>query len=119
MSDLIPRPKRKKYIPKPVRGAVLDRQNHKCACGCNEPVGPGHPTRWDHRPPLRIRHINDAGTDYIPAQLDSDYIDALTPKCHDLRTYGGGARSTTKGTDANEIAKARRYEALAEPSDDR
>lgn len=60
---------------------------------------------FDHRPPLADREVNAAGTDYIPPQLDPDYIDARSGEEHRVLTYGNGA--TTAGSDAHRRKKMR------------
>ena len=98
------RPKRKS-IPLWLKRLVVARQSGLCACGCGAAVYADGRSRFDHRPPLWLRTVNAAGTDFEPPQLDPAAIDGLTPDCHDLRSYGGKARATTLGSDAHENAK--------------
>ena len=99
---------RRKAIPATIKVAVLWRQAFMCKCGCGDFVGPGFPTHYDHEPALRLRAVNRAGTDYIPAQHDPAYIDARCPDSHRVKTHGAGA--TTAGTDIGKIKKLRRHE---------
>ena len=59
---------------------------------------------FDHRPAIIMRPVNEAGDDYVPAQNDSRFIDALhASPCHLKRTIGRapGAEKTvtTIGSD--------------------
>jgi hypothetical protein len=96
---------------------VLTRQNHRCAC-CDISLSDG--VEFDHRPPLRLREVDATSNDYLPPQDDPDYIDALTPECHQRRTTGrkqGALRTvTTLGSDAHTIAKIKRAERRFEGS---
>lgn len=111
------RPKRK-AIPTSVKCDVLRRQRAHCA-ECKQPLWPSDPTEYDHRPAIILRSVNSAGTDYVPPQLDPDYIEALHADCHQKRTTGrkpGAARTvTTKGSDAHLAAKFRRIEGKNKP----
>lgn len=109
MTSTIDRPARK-AIPAAVRRAVVERQGGACRCGCGEVVSARHDgkSRFDHEPALRLRDVNRRRTDYSPAQHHPDYIDALTPACHDRKTRGTGA--TTAGTDVGKIKKERKRE---------
>lgn len=42
---------------------------------------------WSHEPALGLRAVNDAGTDYKPAQLDPAYIVARKAEEHDNLTF--------------------------------
>jgi hypothetical protein len=66
---------------------MLRRQGWKCVCreGCGQPLWPGAPVRWDHRPPLEL------GGTAKPNQ-------GVTPHCHDVLTKG----------DVSQIAKSKR-----------
>ena len=99
------RPKRK-AIPLHVKGIVLGRQGYDCA-QCRAPLGTS-PIQYDHRPPLWTRPYNTK--DYVPGQLDPDYIEALHVACHDKRTNGPGGekRITSAGSDAGTRAKVKR-----------
>ncbi len=107
------RPKRK-AIPRRVKLNVVLRQGGKCKCGCGERVSTlAHTgTKFDHRPPLALRNLNKAGTDYDPPQHSVDHLDAICETEHKRRTHGTGA--TTAGTDFGLIKKERkRNKALA------
>lgn len=101
------RPKRR-AIPVGTKRAVCDRQGGVCKCGCGMPVSekPSTGTKFDHRPPLRLRDISADGTDYVPHQHSADYIDAICAEEHQRRTNGTGA--TTAGTDTGYIKKERK-----------
>jgi 5-methylcytosine-specific restriction endonuclease McrA len=110
--DVGVRPKRK-AITRRVKRLVLDRQKHHCA-HCRALFLMDDGMQFDHRPALEQRPVNDAGTDYIPPQLDPDFIEGLHDPCHDERTFGrkaGAAKTvTTKGSDAWRAAKFRKLE---------
>lgn len=73
---------------------------------------PGTGTKFDHRPPLRLRAVNEAGTDYDPPQHSADHIDALCQAEHDRRTFKGvGAQRS----DAVNIARERRRDRPPKP----
>lgn len=78
------RPKRK-AISKGLKDRRRAAQGGLCV-ECGLPLGDD--IRADHRPPLWQREVNADGTDYIPAQLDPDFIQILHPKCHDRLTFG-------------------------------
>lgn len=103
------RPKRK-AIPKSVKATVVRRQGKLCICGCGETVSsePRTNTHFDHEPALRLRAVNDAGTDYDPPQHSARHIDARCPASHKIKTNGAGA--TTAGADAGKIKKERKRE---------
>lgn len=65
--------------------------------------------QFDHRPPLSERLFDDEANDTIPPANDPAYIEAITPKEHDVRTNGPGGekRITTAGSDSNRRAKVR------------
>lgn len=111
------RPKRK-AIPRSVRLEVNDRQLYCCA-ECKQPFTLEGKIEHDHRPPLEQREVSAEGTDYIPPQLDPDYIDGLHEPCHLKRTTGRapGATTTvtTKGSDSWRAAKFRRLEGRNKP----
>lgn len=93
----------RKYRPKWVEKAVVERQNKLCKCGCGAPVGKGHPTHYDHNPALGLRELNRETGIYTPDENDPEYIDALNPNCHHSKTHGDGA--TTAGTDIGKMKK--------------
>lgn len=106
------RPKRK-AIPARVKDTIEARQRGLCACGCGELIGhyywgARYATRYDHRPPLALRSVNADKTDFEPPQHSVCHIDALTPDCHDKRTFEGRSGATSLGSDAHAIAKLRR-----------
>jgi hypothetical protein len=111
------RPKRK-AIPDRIKKLVCERQNNCCA-GCDTIFTTDDKRQFDHRPALEQRPINKKGTDYVPPQLDPDFIDAMHVPCHLHRTVGRkpGAEKTvtTKGSDAWLAAKFRRLEGRNKP----
>ena len=106
------RPKRKN-IPQWVKKAVLKRDRNCCG-ECKLIFITGEKMQFDHRPSIEQRPVNAEGTDYIPPQLDPDYIEALHEPCHDKRTFGrtpGAEKTVTiKGSDAWLAKKFRRLE---------
>jgi hypothetical protein len=115
------RPRRKAISPR-IKKIVLERQRHCCAhaeCKFHPLFIKGDKIQFDHRPPLEQRPVNRAGTDYIPPQLDPDFIDGLHVLCHLHRTVGRmpGAEKTvtTKGSDAWLAKKFRRLEGRTKP----
>ena len=66
---------RRQYLTEREKLAMLKAQGWKCVCreGCGQPLWPGAPVRWDHRPPLAL------GGTRKPNQ-------AVTPHCHDWLT---------------------------------
>lgn len=101
------RPKRR-AIPIAIKRQVCARQDGHCTCGCGLAVSekPKTGTKFDHRPPLRLRNISADGLDYEPHQHSPAHIDALCREAHDRRTFGTGA--TTAGTDTGLIKKERK-----------
>ena len=99
----------RKTIPLRVKREVLARQGGRCSCGCNQAVGltrKRDDTDWDHSPALWSREVDEAGTDYIPAQNDPRYINARRTGCHREKTSGRAA--TSAGSDVNGYWKNRR-----------
>ena len=100
------RPKRK-AIPVRPRHEIVARQGGVCICGSGLPVSAERDgtTDYDHEPALILRDVNEDGTDYVPPQLDPQYIDARnrTCRCHKIKTSGSGA--TTAGTDIGKWKK--------------
>jgi hypothetical protein len=105
MSD---RPKRK-AIPDAVKLEAVLRVNGRCP-QCGERLGALKGLQFDHRPALINRDVAEDGTDYVPGQLDPDFIEPLHVKCHDIRTNGPGGekRITTAGSDKHTRDKTRR-----------
>ena len=66
---------RRQYLTPREKLAMLRAQGWKCVCreGCGQPLWPGAPVRWDHRPPLAL------GGTRKPNQ-------GVTPHCHDRLT---------------------------------
>lgn len=87
---------------------IILRQKALCGCGCGEFLKHGE-VEFDHRPPLMFRKRTDDGG-YEPAEHDPDYIEALRPVCHKIRTFGEGGdkRITTRGSDIGEAARINR-----------
>jgi len=67
-------------------------------------------TKFDHRPPLRLRDVSADGKDYEPHQHSAEHIDAVCKAEHDRRTYRGGRGARS---DATSIARERRREKRA------
>jgi hypothetical protein len=111
------RPKRK-AIPDRVKRIVLERQGDRCD-HCKVLFAKDDKKQFDHRPAIEQRPVNAEGTDYIPPQLDPDYIEALHVPCHLHRTVGrvpGASKTvTTKGSDAWLAKKFRRLEGRVKP----
>ena len=102
------RPKRK-AIPKRIQIAVAASQGGVCKCGCGTLIvweGRKCSVQWDHNPALRLRDVAPDGRDYIPPQLDPDYIDGRCRPSHKVKTSGTGA--TIAGTDLGKIVKERK-----------
>lgn len=57
---------------------------------------------WSHEPALGLRAINDAGTDYVPAQHDPDYIFIRSkPEHSKLTNKDNGTGRSDKGAIAH------------------
>lgn len=114
--EAAPRPARL-HIPVAVLRDAARRQGGFCLCGCRTPCWVDAKqtkslVEWDHDPALRRRDVNEAGTDYIPPQLDPAYIVGRCEASHLVKTSGSGA--TTAGTDIGAIKKERkRQKAMA------
>jgi hypothetical protein len=111
------RPKRK-TIPVAIKREVCERQNGICTCGCGQKVEwkrHRRSTRFDHTPGLFLRLVNDAGTDYVPPQLDPNYVVARCLESDERRRSGGAARATTAGRETNAMAKQRARERPPKP----
>lgn len=63
------------YLTEREKLVMLRAQNWRCVCreNCGQPLWPGAPVRWDHRPPLALTGVAK------PNQ-------AVTPHCHDTLT---------------------------------
>ena len=61
---------RRRYLSPKEKLAVRARQNHKCVCGCGEPLAMGG-VQYDHIIPLHLDGTNDI-----------DNFQALNPKHH-------------------------------------
>lgn len=93
--------------PVGIKRAVCAQQGGVCKCGCGMPVSekPKTGTKFDHRPPLRLRAINADGTDYDPPQHSVEHLDAICRAEHDRRTFKGNG---VQRSDAVNIARERR-----------
>lgn len=102
------RPKRK-AIPDAVKLRAVLRVEGRCR-QCGERLGDLSGLQFDHRPAIINRPVNEDGTDYVPAQLDPEFIEPLHIDCHDIRTNGPGGekRITTAGSDKHVAAKTKR-----------
>jgi hypothetical protein len=103
------RPKRK-AIPDRIKLQVVLRQDGRCP-HCGERLGPLSGLNFDHRPAIINRPVNEDDTDYVPPQLDPEYIEAIHElPCHRERTIGRGGekRITTAGSDIGIRDKTRR-----------
>lgn len=67
---------------------------------------------FDHDPALALREWDEATQDFIPAQLDPEFIVIRTKAHHRAKTSGrkGEARSTSYGSDAHAISKIERVQ---------
>jgi hypothetical protein len=67
--------------------------------------------RYDHRPPLKNRDYDLETNDFVPPQNDSYYIEAISCKDHDHRTFGRKPDAekvvTTRGSDLGEAARTK------------
>jgi hypothetical protein len=108
MSD---RPKRKQPSDK-LKLTVVLAQGGLCK-HCGERLGKLEEIDFDHRPAIINREVNAEGTDYIPPQLDPEYLEAIHKvPCHKERTAGPGGekRITTAGSDIHTRDKTRRLQ---------
>jgi len=105
------RPKRK-AIPVKTKAWIMEDQRNCCAMCFDSLLD--RKAEFDHRPPLVMRPVNAAGTDYDPPQLSKFHIRALCVLCHQACTTGrkvGAERTaTTKGSDVWLAKKFRRLE---------
>jgi hypothetical protein len=103
------RPKRK-AIPDRIKLEAVLAQDGLCA-HCKERLGKLTEIQFDHRPALINRDVNEVGTDYVPPQLDPEFIQAVhAVPCHRERTVGRGGekRTTVAGSDIHIRDKTRR-----------
>jgi 5-methylcytosine-specific restriction endonuclease McrA len=103
------RPKRK-AIPDRIKLEVVLRQDGRCP-HCGERLGPLTGLNFDHRPAIINRDVNEDGTDYVPPQLDPEFIQAVHEvPCHRERTIGRGGekRTTVAGSDIHIRDKTKR-----------
>ena len=63
----------------------------------------GQRVDFDHDPALGLRDWDEEKRDFIPPQLDPDWIVIRTKPVHDIKTNGNGA--TSYGSDKHAIAK--------------
>jgi hypothetical protein len=63
----------------------------------------GQRVDFDHDPALGLRDWDEEKQDFIPSQLDPDFIVIRTEPDHDRKTNGSGA--TSYGSDKHAIAK--------------
>ena len=95
------RPKRKN-IPNRIKWLIMDRQRNLCGI-CKEPFSVSDPAQFDHRPPLILREVDYSLRQYVPDQLDAEFIEALHVRCHLFRTsgrrIGASKTATTAGSD--------------------
>ncbi|WP_053220918.1 hypothetical protein [Methylobacterium indicum] len=110
------RPKRKS-IPDRVKLEVVLAQGGTCT-HCSKPLGKLSGVRFDHRPPIALRRVNEAGTDYDPPQLDPGHLEALHEACHDERTTGrrGESKLSARDGDQTRIAKVKRLVERYQPA---
>lgn len=112
------RPKRK-AIPKRVK--VLVRLLQNGLCGCRKKCGAKSPpdglglVDLQHEPPLALREVNEAGTDYIPAQHDPNFLYAELKACHREESYHPRSKATSIGSDRHAIDKTRRLRGELKP----
>ena len=97
------RPKRKS-IPDRTKLEVVLNQDGKCP-HCGQRLGRLDGLNFDHRPALINRDIDQSIKDYVPGQLDPEYIQAVHIDCHKVRT--SGATATTAGSDLHIRDKTR------------
>lgn len=98
---------RRKAIPERIKRIIEARQDGKCFCNCNASILPGSDVEFDHSPSLKMRPINASGDDYVPGQLDPDYIVARCSASHRRKTLGPSQASSVGG-DIHAIAKIKR-----------
>jgi hypothetical protein len=72
----------------------------------------GRRVDFDHDPALGLRDWDEATQDFIPPQLDPEFITIRTKPAHDIKTNGNGA--TSYGSDKHAIAKIDRVSEAVE-----
>lgn len=81
-----PKPRRRQP-GKRLKEAIFARQAGRCYLS-GAPLGSIWDCEWHHIPGLATRPIREDGKDYIPAQLDPDYLFAVARQPHDVSTNG-------------------------------
>jgi hypothetical protein len=72
----------------------------------------GQRVDFDHDPALGLRPWDEEKRDFIPPQLDPEWIVIRTKPVHDIKTNGNGA--TSYGSDKHAIAKIDRVSEAVE-----
>jgi hypothetical protein len=73
---------------------------------CGSPILPGQKVAFDHR------HAKTRGGDNAVLNLAPVHDEKSAPlNCHDIKTFGGAAKATTRGSDIAEGAKTDRMRA--------
>jgi hypothetical protein len=72
----------------------------------------GQRVDFDHDPALGLREWDQDKRDFIPPQLDPDFIVIRSEPAHDIKTNGNGA--TSHGSDKHAIAKIDRVSEAVE-----
>lgn len=78
----------RKSIPDKLKLEIYLEHNGRCARTGKKLGHYSRQTEYNHNPPLKLRAINEDGTDYVPPQLDPAYIEPLMPSVHDAVTNG-------------------------------
>jgi hypothetical protein len=96
-------------MPVLVKLDVVIRQGGVCK-QTGDRLGTLKNTRFDHRPAIWERQFDTEKNDTIPPANDANFIEALTVRGHDIRTFGPGGekRITTLNSDAGRRSKAKR-----------
>ena len=98
----------RKAIPIKVKFEATVGQNGRCP-KCTEKLGDWEETDFDHNPALTLRPWDEVAQDFIPPQLDPQFIEASHKDCHKIKTFGRGGekRITTRGSDIGERKRVR------------
>jgi hypothetical protein len=72
----------------------------------------GQRVDFDHDPALGLRDWDEAAQDFIPPQLDPEFITIRSKPAHDVKTNGNSA--TSYGSDKHAIAKIDRVSEAVE-----